>query len=205
MYAANERLRVEHPFASRWSEWPLDRKAIFFWQDDSLTLTYGEVAARREIWLFGNPVTWLLALISVGVGTLVLLLSLTKRSFRRAPSFAIFLLLTAWTANLLPFSRIDRPLFIYHYFFPLVFSIILCGVLTQYLLEKYALTGKKIGNRILMTGLAAVFISFLLIAPFTYGLEFSPKGLAQQTRQFFIENGDIGVLLFPKFVWQKVL
>lgn len=205
MYHANERLRVEHPFASKWSQWPLDQKAIFFWQDDSLTATQGDLAIRREIWLFGNPVVWLFALLAVGAGTLLLVLALITRTFRDAPAFMLFLLLSAWAANVLPFSRIDRPLFIYHYFFPLVFSIILSGILCDYFLKKYALVHKKTGRRILCVGLVLVATSFLLIAPFTYGLQFSPLGMGQRTRQFFIENGDIGVLLFPKFVWEKVL
>ncbi len=164
MFIYNKNITTQHPYQSKWYQWPINQKPIFYWQK-----TPADQAQKQEIWLMGNLVVWLLASLSVIIG---MLLILTKLIFKKLKDFSLFIpsfLIAGWLANFLPFAPINRPLFMYSYFLALVFSVILFAYLFSYALNKYFVSQKKKTAVILLLSLF-IFFYFLLTANLTYGI-----------------------------------
>lgn len=158
MYSYNASITTEHPFQSKWHQWPFGQKQIFYWQK-----------APKEIWLAGNLVVWILGTISIILGVMLVLLKLI---FRKPRDFSFFIpsfLIAGWLANFLPFSLVTRPLFLYTYFFALVFSILLFAYLFSYALNKLFVSQKKKTAVILLFSLS-IILYFLTAANLTYGI-----------------------------------
>lgn len=144
MYLANLRMSG-HPFSSHWYEWPLDEKALGYWQ-----------RGETSIQLKGNPLLWWSG--SAAVALLALALLLHPPLWRdRVASLALL----GYLANWLPFALIDRVMFIHHYLPALVFSLI---ALT-WLVSRVPLLARHAPW--LLLPYAA---GFVLLAPMSYGL-----------------------------------
>ncbi len=164
MYFYNSAISTKHPFQSKWSQWPLGQKPIFYWQKTPI-----DPENKKEIWLAGNLVAWILGTISVILGTIIILV---KSIFRKPKDFSFFIpsfLIAGWLANFLPFSLITRPLFLYTYFFALVFSIILFAYFFSYALNKLFVSQKKKIAAVLLLSLFLI-LYFLIAGNLTYGI-----------------------------------
>lgn len=164
MFIYNKNINKEHPFQSKWYQWPINQKPVFYWQK-----TTAEQSPKQEIWLTGNLAVWLMASLSIIIGIIMILIKLI---FKKPEDFSLFLpsfLITGWLANFLPFILIKRPLFMYSYFLALIFSIILFGYLSAYLLEKLQISKNK--KRIILSLLVLIIIFFFVAsANLTYGI-----------------------------------
>lgn len=164
MYFYNASITTKHPFQSKWNQWPLAQKSIFYWQKTPV-----DPENKKEIWLAGNLVVWTLGIVSVILGVIMILI---KSIFRKPEDFSFFIpsfLIAGWLVNFLPFSLITRPLFLYTYFFALVFSVILFAYLFSYTLSKFFVSQKKKIAVILFLSLLIIFY-FLITANLTYGI-----------------------------------
>ncbi|MBI2098538.1 MAG: phospholipid carrier-dependent glycosyltransferase [Candidatus Wildermuthbacteria bacterium] len=134
---------------------------------------------KRQIWLLGNPIVWFASLLSL-VGGIVLLFAkvFTKRP-RDISALLLFVLLLSWLTSYAPFALINRPLFLYHYFFPLLFSILLASYSISWLIKKLIPSRYQLTTVLLFSGIIA--LGFLLVSPVTYGLVFAPEGWYSQT------------------------
>src|SRR3989338_1244648 len=209
MYSYNKSISTQHPYASRWNQWPFNQKPIYYWnrvvpeQEKEQTLQrlqeltlelqsdpqrFTEISqevrelqqkiewwkGNRQIWLVGNPATWFLGIFAVFAGAVLLALKIITRKPRDISAPTLFLLLASWAASFLPFTPIDRPLFLYHYFFPLLFSLLLAGYIGSWLISRFIPK-----QRILLSLciIASVLVAgFLLTAPVSYGWSFDPNG-----------------------------
>ncbi|MGH3872595.1 MAG: phospholipid carrier-dependent glycosyltransferase [Pseudonocardiaceae bacterium] len=164
-----------HPYSSSWLSWPVLKRPIYYWTD--ATKTGGK---QEYIYLQGNPVIWwgLLA------GVVVIALGWARRPERFDRHRGTMALLgVAWAGNFLPFATIERPMFLYHYFFSLLFCIaavsIGLGLLAGWMTDgdKPWRFGSR-GSAILYWGLlGVVLVSFVYFAPLSYGLPLSDGGL----------------------------
>jgi dolichyl-phosphate-mannose-protein mannosyltransferase len=164
MYTANAGLLATHPFSSRWYEWPLGRRPIYYWNSRKNALS-GGVA---DIWLTGNPFSWWLAGLTVGLAALAFVFKSVRRKFNETTFFLLF----AYFANLLPFVFINRVAFLYHYLPALTFAFIILAIKINDIL-------KQRKSRAVFFGLAALF--FLILAPVSYGI-FLPVPLLDLSR-----------------------
>ena len=173
MYAANKRITDDHPYKSSWYAWPLSQKPIFYWNSSA------SEERTQQIWLLGNPIVWFASLLSL-IGGIVLLFAkvFTKRP-RDISALLLFVLLIGWTTSYAPFAFINRPLFLYHYFFPLLFSILLASYIISWLIKKLIPNRYQLTTILLFSGIIA--LGFLLVSPVTYGLVFAPDGWYAQT------------------------
>jgi len=153
MYDYNFGLTDAHPFSSKWSQWPLDNKPIYYWYQD-LTPKNGGIG---KIYFLGNPILWWLAFGAI-IFTVIRIIS--KKQRKKIKPFMYFLLL-AYFANLLPFIAIGRATFLYHYMLSVSFAIILLSVYLEELRKKDV----QIFN-VLMIAIAG---SFIIIVPLSYG------------------------------------
>src|SRR3989338_3995576 len=106
MYFSNQRLTSDHPYSSKWYEWPFMTRPIFYWVDGD-----------ARIYFFGNPAVWWASTAGVAFSIWYLVLSIKKR----AEDKILIFLPGAYILNLLPFIGIQRVMFLYHYLIAMIF------------------------------------------------------------------------------------
>lgn len=164
MYTANTGLSATHPFSSRWYEWPLGRRPIYYWNTRENPTT----TKVADIWLSGNLFSWWLAGLVVILTAWAFVFKLTRRKFDETTFFLLF----AYFANLLPFIFISRVAFLYHYLPALTFAFIILAIKVEVIL-------KRKRSRVVLWGLTTLF--FLILAPTSYGI-FLPAPLLDLSR-----------------------
>jgi dolichyl-phosphate-mannose-protein mannosyltransferase len=173
MFTSQSTLKgVEHPYASKWYTWPVEARPVYYWQ--------GEVQKDGKwgnIYLLGNPVVWWGSLLGV---IAALLLWLFKPSVLGKRRNLVAFLLAGYAVNYAPFAFIDRPMFLYHYLFALLFSVLILATMLSLVLDwqaqKYS---EKAVDRTFITIGAVVVISFLYFVPFTYGVPMLMQDILQ--------------------------
>ncbi|MBA3743255.1 phospholipid carrier-dependent glycosyltransferase [Sporichthya sp.] len=104
-----------HPYQSDWKTWPVEKRSIYYY------LGPDEGGGKhRYLYLIGNPVVWWGTL---GGVALTLLGWLLAPGLFRPHRRRLALLAVTYLGSYLPFMLISRPMFLYHYFFPLMFSL----------------------------------------------------------------------------------
>lgn len=173
MYTAQSSLKsVEHPYASKWYTWPLEIRSVYYWQGEMINDRQG------NIYLLGNPVVWWGSTIAVLGALLVWLIKPRALGKRRQ---LVAFLLAGYGLNFIPFAFIDRPMFLYHYLFALVFAILLLSVLLGLIFDWQR---KKYGKRVVTQTFWAIAIvialGFLYFLPLSYGWPLSTADLQQR-------------------------
>jgi dolichyl-phosphate-mannose-protein mannosyltransferase len=117
MLRRNAGLTTPHPSASPWWSWPLMLRPIFYW-----TGMHGDT-----LHLIGNPVVWwgsaLGLLLTTAAWLALRITDLRIGDQTRAWPPRLWIPLAGYLLAFAPLARISRPLFLYHYFTPLLFSI----------------------------------------------------------------------------------
>ncbi len=123
MFKANQSIKDSHPYSSKWYQWPLAYKSIFYWSKD-----------QKGIYLMPNKFIWLLSLFAVFFSIIELTYFAIKKFLRKGlldddSYYKLKLVLVgAYLANWLPFIFIGRVMFLYHYFIALIFAMIMLFV-----------------------------------------------------------------------------
>ncbi len=115
MFAYHTNEQRAHRFASRWYEWPIMVRPIWYFAD-IITGAEGSGGLRENISAFGNPAVWWL-----GIPAAVYMVF---RALVRKDRTAAFLLV-GYCAQYLPWSLISRSTFIYHYFPSVPFVVLM--------------------------------------------------------------------------------
>ncbi|MGH3695449.1 MAG: phospholipid carrier-dependent glycosyltransferase [Pseudonocardiaceae bacterium] len=164
----------KHPYSSSWVSWPVLKRPVYYWTGTTST---GE---RGHIYLQGNPLIWWGLL----VGAVVVALGWIRRPELFAQHHgAMAVLGLAWVANFLPFSLIQRPMFLYHYFFSFIFCIaavsIGLGLLAGWMNdgEKWWRFPSRASAALYWGILAVALAGFLYFAPISYGFPLSDGGI----------------------------
>lgn len=145
--------------------WPLGGKAINYrWEktDDG---------AVKYMYLQTNPLVWLVGLAGIVI-SLVLIMSRVffgleiknKRSFYLILSFVIL-----YIGYMTVMLRIERVMYLYHYFIPLIFSFILAYLSFNYIVDEDRLrNNKKVVYGVLIVAMLAIVMTFNFFSPLTY-------------------------------------
>lgn len=162
MYFYNSTLSAKHSFSSFWYQWPIGKRPIWYW-----------AGSNANIYLMANAALWLAAFIGI-IFSVCLIFARDLR--KRMPRFFWFLLI-GYFANLLPYITISRVTFLYHYLPSLLLGIIICSVLMDAVILPYISEkkGEKIRNRAYYGIISIAIISFLIIAPISYGMKMPEK------------------------------
>ena len=174
MFNVNAAQDLKHQDSSRFYEWPVGRKRIYFWVD--------KLDGMKRIFLLANPVVWLFAAIAFYGSILYLIFRrealqalVQKNAHWRQRIYALEVLLLAYFANYLPFIAISRAMFLYHYFSSLIASLLIGSFivfdLVPTLEQRSGNTAKtpsenKYAYWIL---LALALAAFALFSPLSYG------------------------------------
>lgn len=171
MFRYHSNLVSEHPYASRWYEWPIIKKPVWYYSR-VLSGAWNEGGFREGISAFGNPLVW-------WVGILASLNMLRLALFKKDRN-AIFLLV-GYCAQYLPWSLISRDTFMYHYF-PSVPFIVLMIVYSLTAL-KSRLSRKDFLLILVVYGLAT-FVLFIVFYPVLSGQPVDSAYVAKYLRWF---------------------
>jgi dolichyl-phosphate-mannose-protein mannosyltransferase len=174
----------QHPAASKWYTWPIAKHAIGYWNERD-----AEAGTERWVILFANPVVWWGALI----GAMATIVALVRRASSLESKRAVLLVLgVGYLGNFLPFAFIQRPMFLYHYFFALVYSVLFAAVGVGALAgwdgddETFWSFPNAMSRRLYVGVAAGAAILFLYLIPFTYGWPLGEAGVLH--RRWILER-----------------
>ena len=166
------------------SNWPVMNKTISFkWE----TANYSDY---QIMYLIGNPLIWLTGLAGIILSiSLIISVIFFGNRIKNLRSF-VFIMIFAflwlvYMATMLYVIEI-RVMYLYHYLIALVFSLVLPTLLIEYLYGRELRKDTFKSNLIylsLVSWMVAVFVSYLIYAPFTYYLPLSHDGF--KARQLF--------------------
>ncbi len=153
MFNYHSGLNSTHPFASRWYEWPLMIKPMWFYSNDVVRGT-GQMGS---IATFGNPAVWWVGVI----GMIYLFLDAILK--KKMPKEAIFIFV-AFLSQFLPWTRIFRSTFIYHYFASVPFIVLSIAYSIKSLEERH-----KLIKPVTYAYLGVVVLLFIVFYPVLTG------------------------------------
>jgi dolichyl-phosphate-mannose-protein mannosyltransferase len=190
-----------HPYCSLWYSWPLMlRPVAYFYETTQATQTTLPPvnpplpATGQEIiydvHAMGNPILWWFSTAAVLIFALLLLLRLwqsvaqipqpaaSTATLKPQPVSALYTwtmayLLINWAANFLPWVRVTRCLFIYHYMESLIFAILLLALL----LDRWLGGNQTWQKTAAVAVIGLILIGFIFWMPLYLGLPLSPEAL----------------------------
>lgn len=144
--------------------WPLGARAINFrWETP-------EGTHYRYLYLQVNPMVWWMSFAAVllAIGLLAAQLFFPLREPLRH-RFLLTAFVTLYVCYMIAISQLDRVMYLYHYFPPLLFGFVICALvfleLRRFWTWEFSAQGKKIGLLLLSL---LVFASFQFYRPLTY-------------------------------------
>ncbi|MEW6494414.1 MAG: phospholipid carrier-dependent glycosyltransferase [Cyanobacteriota bacterium] len=182
-----------HPYCSRWYSWLLMwRPVAYFYQTARNTveqipayppLPAGAGKVIYDVHAMGNPFLWWLSTAAIFLLLLLLVQRLVKGAGWKFPPssqtwIALYFVL-GWLANLLPWARVTRCIFLYHYMGASVFS----GLALAWLVDHWLHSDKLEYRSASATVIFLVLLAFTFWLPIYLGLPMSVPGY--QIRMWF--------------------
>jgi len=154
-------LKLGNPeeIGSPWYYWPFGGDAINYRWETPDGINY------RYSYLLGNPVTWLISLLGVILGTSTVISNLVfkflpKGGFR----ISLYIFVALYWCYIIPFWFIKRVMYLYHYLPAMILGLIIMALfLNSYVQNKFRI---KLG--ILLVMVISVIILFFFLNPFIY-------------------------------------
>lgn len=177
MFAQNNALTVDHPYASRPITWPFLIRGVSFWTKEE---------NRTQIYFIGNMFGWWFCIgaISIYIGVVI-----ADQLSRRRGIYAIGnrarsklynsmgFFFVAWSTHYFPFFLMARQLFLHHYLPAHMASALLAAGIFDFIMgeldddhptKKSVWSNKKLVISTIAL-VALIFASFIYFAPLTYG------------------------------------
>jgi dolichyl-phosphate-mannose-protein mannosyltransferase len=143
--------------------WPFMNKTINYrWEKND--------GAVRYLYLVGNPLSWLIGLLAVILSTVLVLSRLiVKTPIRGKHKFQLIVIFTAlYWFYMAAMMKLERVMYLYHYFIPLILSYILAALLFSYFFEIKGNEGDKKIYVSIAIATVFIFAVFLFFSPFSY-------------------------------------
>ena len=174
---------------------------FFLWPFGGRTINYRwetpDSNAYRYLYLVPNPVVWAAGLLGIGLSVLLLVtpLLVPGATFPRR-RFLMLTFLGLYIAYMIVIARIDRVMYLYHYFVPLLLSFLLCGLALLELqqLGKLRLNEERRSMLLLAFG-ALIFLGFVIYRPFAY---YEPMSDAAVKRRALLPMWDLHCVHCPQ-------
>ena len=159
MFSYHSELPEGHIFSSRWWEWPLLIRPIFYYSN------WVSHDVRQGISSFGNPAVWWTGIFAAFYAIRALILKLNLEPKHKQ---AIIFLLIAYAAQYVPWVFVSRATFIYHYFPSVPFVVLLIAFFFKHYIAPKE-PGLIWGYGTLVLGLFIIFHPVLSAAPVSLG------------------------------------
>ncbi|MBI4853975.1 MAG: phospholipid carrier-dependent glycosyltransferase [Acidobacteria bacterium] len=188
----------EHPYTSPWFTWPIMARPVSYFYEtvknpDEIVPTgkkpipLNEAALVYDIHAMGNPLLYLLALVSLLwiIFTLVERFSLIaiELVFQQNPNnkkyllainfFVPLYLIISYSANLFSWAGVSRFTFLYHYIPASTFSFLTAAWVLEHCLVS---SKQKSTKNLAIIIISIIFLGFLFFLPIYLGLPLSPRG-----------------------------
>ena len=178
MFSAHVNLKQSHPYGSPWWSWPLMKRPIYFWNSPNFS---------ARMYSVGNPLVWwggsLMFLVVLVNLTLARVTSCAPKPVRGREIPRFWLPIVGFVAAYAPLTDISRVMFMYHYFTPLIFSLILVVLWLDH--AGWTNNDEILHQRASYYGVIAVLVlGFVIVTPLTYGLE-AGKGITDTLFSIF--------------------
>jgi dolichyl-phosphate-mannose-protein mannosyltransferase len=173
-----------HPGASKWYTWPIAKHSIGYWSQI-------DAGAGTERWivLFPNPAVWW----GVLIGAAFVIIALVRGAASLAPRRRVLAVLGAgYVVNFVPFAFIARPMFLYHYLFALVYSLLFAMVGIGALAgwdgadESFWRFPGAMSRRLYLGVAGAVTLLFVYLMPISCGWTITSQGMVH--RRWILER-----------------
>lgn len=112
MFSYHSKLESEHAYSSRWYQWPIMTRPIWYYSGQTAEGLYEGISA------FGNPLVWW-----VGIPAFMYMI---YRAIAYSDRNARFMTI-GYLAQYLPWFFISRTTYIYHYFPSVPFVVLMIG------------------------------------------------------------------------------
>lgn len=146
-------LKAKHPFQSKPYQWLVMKKPVYYWVSKD---------NKARIYFIGNPVIWYSSLLSFFILLFIAPIKKIRESLK-INDFLIFIIISGFLINFLPFFPIERCLFMYAFLSAYLFLIINLSIILNLVFK----TNKKFFIFLIIL----IISGFLLISPLTYGLK----------------------------------
>ncbi|MBD1929728.1 phospholipid carrier-dependent glycosyltransferase [Trichocoleus sp. FACHB-90] len=184
-----------HPYCSAWYTWPwMIRPVGYFFEKvgktpepvSSLVSPFPPSPPKvvyLDVHAMGNPALWWLSTVAIAI----LLLILSQRIIRATTNHnlslvqstefgvALFLILN-YVANLLPWVKVTRCAFLYHYMGAAIFAFLAIAWIVDSYLQSYNLWLRAVGVTIIF----AILLAFVYWMPLYLGLPLSPESFGSR-------------------------
>jgi dolichyl-phosphate-mannose--protein O-mannosyl transferase len=192
-----------HPYCSLWYTWPLMLRPIaYFYQIAHAPqepppvigppTPVNAAAIIYDVHAMGNPFLWWLSTVAIGLLTILTVQRFGQRLGRlgqlgqnaagapsdriqpiRAFDWVALYLLINWAANLLPWAKVTRCVFIYHYMGSLVFAVLSLALIT----DRWFWSSSQLRKVMATAIVVLVLLAFAFWMPIYLGLPLTPSEL----------------------------
>ncbi|KAM0755138.1 PMT-domain-containing protein [Meredithblackwellia eburnea MCA 4105] len=180
----NADITDSHPYTSHPITWPLMKKGIGYWT--------GPMRDRSQLYMIGNPVSWVICLAGLAVYPLIAaafaigrrrgLLGSTSDAPSTIAASGIFFYI-GWAFHYFPFFTMERQLFLHHYLPAHIFSALVTGSAFDYITRRTRLS-QRVKMAFVFFVIAVEVAGFIFISPLTYGTPL-PSGAAVNRRRVY--------------------
>ncbi len=170
-----------HPYCANWYTWPLLLRPLAYYFTEYQPQYYYDVHAM------GNPILWWLALVAI-FGSLwliikKLILSSTLKLNIPTISVPLFIIIN-YAVNLLPWVKVTRCLFIYHYMGAVLFAIV--GL--AWWVDMWLRSNSKLLYAVGLTTIFSIEAAFVFWLPIYLGLSIGKSELSLRLWNFWLFN-----------------
>lgn len=143
---------------SPWYWWMVGGRAIDYrWETP-------DGKAHGYVYLLGNPMTWLISLLGVILGTSLVLIDLLFGVLAPGQRQWLFSLVTLYWGYMIPIMFIERVMYLYHYLLPMILGVLLFALVFM-LARRIPWNARRLSLAVI---LLLVIVAFWAYKPFTY-------------------------------------
>ncbi len=171
--------RKIHPYCANWYTWPLLFRPLAYYFKQFKPNYYYDVHGM------GNPLLWWFALAAIFTSLWSIVKRLVLAPIRgiKIEVISVPLFIVAnYAANLLPWVKVTRCLFIYHYMGALLFAVL--GL--AWLVDNWLRSSSKIWQGVGITTIFIIAAAFVFWLPIYLGLPLSQSGLNLRLWDFWL-------------------
>jgi dolichyl-phosphate-mannose-protein mannosyltransferase len=169
-----------HPYCANWYTWPLMMRPLAYYYEVVKNPTSPSLETIYDVHAIGNPFLWWLAFGVIVVMTWQLWRALINKGLKwdlNSPLMAMpIFCLANYGANLFPWIRVTRCVYIYHYMGSLVYAILALA----WFIDRWLHSPSKQWRSIGVTSIFVIAVGFAWWMPIYLGLPLDRAGLSMR-------------------------